>query len=382
MSEVPLQTVCRTANKSGITNAPAPGELFSFLGAFLRSSDFAVPAYSRLNPDTLTFRKPPSEKPAPTKVQSAVEISLFAVFGTSLIVAAIAFIALNSASHRNVPNSVAAGLAAGRVNILIIGMTKVPPPEGDGTEMMTDSMTMLSLRPGAHQVAMIAIPADLWLRIGRFGMHRLGSSQAIGESSGYPGEGPGLAVDTITAATGQPIHGFLRMDDAALQSTIDALGGVDVAVRNAFSERRAHKVFAAGTAHLDGANAILFTSAYVDGPEGERFAREARQQQVLAAVIQKMSRADLRAGLPATSAMNGTNLTREQIDQLFGALRGQASIRYASLQPFVDTISVQSFSEHEGDVVKPRGDDFKSIKALAGGVFTNAAFQPLQVAAR
>jgi LCP family protein required for cell wall assembly len=315
-------------------------------------------------------------------VQSAVEISLFAVFGISLIVAAIAFIAINLPSHRNVPNSVAAGLAAGRVNILLIGMTKVPPPEGDGTEMMTDSVTMLSLRPDAHQVAMIAIPPDLWLRIGRFGMHRLGSSQAIGESSGYPGEGPGLAIDTVTAATGQPVHGFLRMDDAALQSTIDALGGVDVAVRHTFFERRAHKLFRAGPAHLDGANAILFTSAYAGGPEGERFARETRQQQVLAAVIEKMSHADLRAIVPATSAMTATNLTREQIGQLFGALRGQASIRYASLQPFVDTIEVQSFSEHEGDVVKPRADDFKPIKALAGGVFTNAAFQPLQVAAR
>ena len=351
----------------------------------MRSNDFAVPGYSRLNPDTLTYRKPPSEKPAPTKVQSAVEITLFIVFGISVIIAAIGFYALNSPSHRNVPNSVAAGLAAGRVNILLIGMTKVPPPEGDGTEMMTDSMTMLSLRPGTHQLAMIAIPPDLWLRLGRFGMHRLGSTQAIGESSGYPGEGPSLAIDTIASATGQPIHGFLRMDDTALQSTIDALGGVDIPVRNAFYERHARRHFRTGVTHLDGANAILFTSPYVSGPEGERFAREARQQQVLAAVVEKLSSsdADLRARaaiVPATSTMTATNLTHEQIDQLFGALRGQASIRYASLQPFVDTIEVQSFGEHEGLAVKPRNDDFKQIKQLAQGVFTTGAFQ--QVAAR
>src|SRR3954452_12724570 len=304
-------------------------------GVSLRS-DFAVPAYSRLNPDTLTLRKPPSGKPAPTKVQSAVEITLFAVFGISLIVAAIGFFALNSPSHRTVPNTVAAGFAAGRVNIVLIGMTKVPPPEGDGKEMMTDSITMLSLRPGTHQLAMIAIPPDLWLRLGRFGMHRIGSAQSIGESRGYPGEGPGLAIDTISSAINQPIHGFLRMDDTALQSIIDTLAGIDIPVRRAFYERRAHKLFPTGVAHLDGANAILFTSPYVDGPEGERFAREARQQQVLAAVIEKLSGsgADLRvraATVPATSTMMATNLTREQIDQLFGALREHASIRYASL---------------------------------------------------
>lgn len=351
----------------------------------MRSIDFAVPAYSRLNPDTLTLRKPPSEKPIPTKVQSAVEITLFTVFGISLIVAAIAFIAINSPSHRRVPNSVAAGLAAGRVNILVIGMSKVPPPEGDGIEMMTDSMTMLSLRPGTHQMAMIAIPPDLWLRLGRFGMHRVGSSQSIGESSGYPGEGPALAIDTIAEATGQPIHGFLRMDDAALQSTIDALGGVEVPVRNAFYERRAHRLFNAGLTHLDGANAILFTSPFVDGPEGGRFVREARQQEVLAAVVEKLTRsgADVRsraAIVPPTSTTTATNLTHEQVEQLFSALRGDASIRYASLQPFVDTIEVQSFSEHAGVAVKPRAEDFKQIKALANGVFTTGAFQ--QVASR
>src|SRR5947209_20516419 len=135
-------------------------ELFLISGAHLRSSDFAVPAYSRLDPDTLTFRKPPSDKPAPTKVQSAVEISLFSVFGISLIVAAIGFFAINSPSHRSVPNSVAAGLAAGRVNILLIGMTKEPPPDGDGKEMRTDCMTLLCLRPGPQQLAQTAIPPD------------------------------------------------------------------------------------------------------------------------------------------------------------------------------------------------------------------------------
>jgi len=291
----------------------------------LHSSDFAVPAYSRFNPDTLTFRRPPAPKPAPTKVQSAVEVTLFAVFGISLIVAAIGFVALNLPSHRDVPNSIAAGFAAGRVNILVIGMTKVPPPDGDGVAMMTDSMTMLSLRPSTHQLAMIAIPPDLWVRLGHFGMHRLASAQSIGESSGYPGEGPALAIDTIEAATGQQIHAFVRMDDAALQSAIDSLGGVDVPVRTAFYERPARRHFAAGVTHLDGTNAILFTSPYVSGPEGKRFEREARQQQVLRAVVEKLSRggADLRARvatLTATSTMTESNLTHVQIDQLFAAL--------------------------------------------------------------
>jgi LCP family protein required for cell wall assembly len=340
----------------------------------VRSSVFAVPAYSRLNPDTLTFRrKKPSEKPAPTKVQSAVEITLFAVFGISVIVAAIGFFALNSPSHRSVPNSVAAGLAAGRVNILVIGLTKVPPPDGDGVEMMTDSMTMLSLRPDTHQLAMIAIPPDLWLRLGHFGMHRLASAQSIGESSGYPGEGPALAIDTIEAATGQQIHGFLRMDDTALQSTIDVLGGVDVVVEKKFYECHARRRFTPGLTHLDGKTAMLFVSPYASGRQGERFAREARQQHLLAAVMTKLSRSDgdLRTRALTVSAppMTGTNLTRAQFDQLSAALAAGGPVRYVSLRPFVDTVEVQSFSEKAGPAVAPRGGDFTRIRALAGGLF-------------
>lgn len=344
----------------------------------MRSSDFAVPAYSRLNPDTLTFRRPQSEKPAPTKVQSAVELSLFAVFGLSLVIAGIAFVALNSPSHRSVPNSVAAGLAAGRVNILVIGMTKVPPPDGDGVEMMTDSMTMLSLRPATHQLATIAIPPDLWLRLGHFGMHRLASAQSIGESSGYPGEGPALAIDTIEAATGQQIHGFLRMDDAALQSTIDSLGGVDVVVQNKFYERRARRRFLPGLTHLDGKSAMLFVSPYATGRQGDRFAREARQQQLLAAVMTKLSRGEGQTRTRALSASatssttTDTNLTREQFDQLCTALAAGGPVRYVSLRPFVDTVQVQSFSEKEGAALTPHGGDFSRIRALAGGLFGGA----------
>ncbi|HEX3577701.1 MAG TPA: LCP family protein [Thermoanaerobaculia bacterium] len=307
-------------------------------------------------------------------MQSAVEIALFAVFGTSLVVAAIAFFALNSASHRDVPNSVAAGLAAGRVNILLIGMTKVPPPDGDGVELATDSMTMVSLRPDTHQMAMIAIPPDLWLRLGHFGMHRLASAQSIGESSGYPGEGPALAIDTIEAATGQQVHGFVRIDDAALQSTIDSLGGVDVVVDKQFYERRARHRFIRGLTHLDGKTAMLFTSPYASGRQGNPYAREARQQQLLAAVLTKLSRSasDVRSralSLPARSATLDTNVTRAQFDELCAALAAAGPARYVSLRPFVDTVEVQSFSEKAGPAVTPRGGDFTRIRALTGSLF-------------
>jgi LCP family protein required for cell wall assembly len=332
------------------------------------------------------MRRPPAGKPTPTKVQSAVEVSLFAVFGISILVATIGLVAIYSPSHRQVPNRVAAGLAAGRVNIVVIGMTKVPPPEGDGKEMMTDSVTLLSLKPSTRQLAMISIPHDLWLRLGRFGMHRLGSADSVGESSGYPGEGPALTMDTIQTMTAQPVHAFLRTDESGIKAAVDALGGVDVLVQNNFYEWRSHRRFKPGLRHLDGEHALLFASPFVGGPQGKRFACEVRQQQLLAAIIDKLRRSspDVRekaaAALPA-GGVTDTNLTRADIDQLCAAASGPASVRYVTLQPFLDTIQVQSFNESEGEAVIPHGGDFNSIKALAHDVFGGpgaVAFQPLQ----
>ena len=91
-------------------------------------------------------------------------------------------------------------------------------------------------------------------------------------------------------------------------------------------------------------------------------------------------RARVAAALPA-GGVTDSNLTRGDIDQLCEAASGPTSVRYVTLQPFLDTIQVQSFNESEGEAVIPHSGDFGPIKALAHGVFGGAgavAFQPLQ----
>ena len=137
--------------------------------------------------------------------------------------------------------------------------------------------------------------------------------------------------------------------------------------------------------HLDGKNALLFTSPYVSGPQGDRFAREARQQQLFAAILKTLSRSTsgMRAralAVPPASTISATNLTRLQLDQLCAALGDGGSFRYVSLKPFVDQIEVQSFSEKAGAAFTPRGGDFRRIRAVAGSVFGGPAQVALQSA--
>jgi LCP family protein required for cell wall assembly len=328
------------------------------------------PAYSRLHPG-LT-RPLPAAAARPTRGQSAVELTLFAVFGASIILCAIALYSLYSPRHRQVPNRIAAGLQSGRVNVLIIGTSR------DGNNTATESLTLLSLQPQSHQAAMMSIPRDLWVHIGRYGSHRLAAAVNIGESSGYPGEGPGLVSDTLEGVIGQPVHAYVRLDAADLQTTIDALGGIDIVAARPLYEYRHQDRFAAGPLHLDGERAVRYAQSHaVLGPQGERFARELRQQQVIAAVVEKISAAppEVRARLAAARQLplTSTNLTAPQIDQLCDEVRA-AQIGHVTLQPLVTEFEVRSLAD-AGDAVRTTTGDYGKVQELARNVF--AAAQPI-----
>ncbi len=332
---------------------------------------YASPAFSRLD-STLT-RNRKKEIAKATRTQSAVEMTLFLVFGLSIVLAAIALYSMYSPDHLRVPNRVAEGLKAGRVNVLIIGTNTT------GRSVATQSLTLLSVRPDGSQAAMISLPRDLWVHIGHYGTHRLASALNIGESSGYPGEGPGLVSDTVENVIGQPVHAYIRVDAADLRTTIDALGGIDVAVPHSFYEQSKKDQFKAGAAHLGGERAVRYAqSAAVRGPQGARFARELRQQEVIAALVHKLSTAppQVRERLAASGLLgtsSTTNLTAQQADQLCARL-GSASVKNVTIEPLVTQFEVRSLLE-AGEAVRPSSGDYGKVQELARNVFAGA--QPI-----
>lgn len=330
---------------------------------------FASPLYSRLDP--ALARQLPAADARPTKTQSAVEWTLFAVFGVSIILCAIALYSIYSPGHRQVPNSFGAGLRSGRVNVLVIGTSRT------GRSTSTESLTLVSLRPETGQAALIAIPRDLWVPISHYGTHRLASALNIGDSSGYPGEGPGLVNDTVQHVIGQPVHAYVQLDNGGLRAAVDTVGGIDIVVPHPFYEYRHRDRFIAGPTHLDGERAIRYAqSSAVVGPQGARFARELRQQQVISAVVQKIATEppDVRARLAGiTSGSNNTNLTAAQIDGLCDAIQ-TARLQQVTLAPLVTEFEVRSLMDG-GQAMRPRSGDFGKVQELARSVFAGA--QPI-----
>jgi LCP family protein required for cell wall assembly len=339
----------------------------------MTSPAYAHPAFSRLDAATLT--RAPHAPAQPTAAQRAAELTLFGVFGVTIVLSAIALYSMMSPAHLLVPNRIAEGIAAGRVNILIVATSQ------DGRTLSTDSLTMLSIRPRTRQIAMISIPRDLWVQVGRYGSHRLASAMNIGNSSGYPGEGPGLVGDTVEKVVGQPVHAFVRIDTAAIGAVVDALGGIDVDIRKPFYDFREPFHYRAGRLHMNGKRALRYASSPdVSGNQGTRFSREMREQQIIAALLERIARSSSaeRARIAALASpgqtLSTTNMTRVQIERLRSLFDGVPSIAHVTFEPLIRQFEVRSFFD-PGEAVRPLSGDFLKLQARARNVFD--AVQPV-----
>jgi LCP family protein required for cell wall assembly len=334
--------------------------------------------YSRLNPDgSGKFGRVEVEPPKPTRGQSVIEYLLFGVFGLLIVLAAIAlYTSYYSPTHRLVPNRVANGLKHDRVNIVVIGIGGDNHPTHDD---LADSIMLVSLKPSTHQAAIISVPRDLWVRVGTYGTHRINYAHAIGEQSGYPGEGPGLLCDTVSDVFGQPVHAFVRIDFSAFEKIVDDIGGVDIYCQRSFYDYLFKDGFVQGWHHLNGRRALSYARyRYVIGPEGDNFARELRQQQVVNAVrakLQHVSPQDAMHLISALSTLSNateTNLSTPQMISLYSRFHGvdQNNIRHVSLKPLTSLFEVTRLAE-PGEAVRPRTGDYTELQAVTRDIFSS-----------
>ena len=335
--------------------------------------------YKRFNPNATGGRRTqdrPREVPRPTRGQYAAEIALFSIFGILLVLAGIALYTVNSSSYRHVPNLVDEGLKQDRLNILVFGVGGQRHPKND---QLADTIMLVSLKPSTGQAAVVSIPRDWWVRIGTYGTHRINYAHLVGNESGYPGAGPGLLTDTVSKIFNQPVHAYVRVDFDAFEKIIDAVGGIDVYCQRGFYDFLFKDGFAKGWQHLNGKRALAYARyRYINGPEGDNFARELRQQQVMNAVYDKLQHADSRAvirfiaALPSLSSQTQTNLTTPQMISLYRRFReiDRRNIRHVSLKPLTQVFEVGRLTE-PGEAVRPRTGDYRELQSIERSIFAS-----------
>jgi LCP family protein required for cell wall assembly len=178
------------------------------------------------------------------------------------------------------------------VNVLILGndtrdvlteeeqARKGTPEDVDGER--SDTMILAHFDPARERAVLVHLPRDLRVEIPGHGLDKINAAFAIG--------GPGLAVRTVRGFAGVPIHHYVEVDFNGFRSMVEALGGVEVCVdRPMYDELAELDLPEAGCYRMDGDTALAFVRArHVEGDEVPDFARIARQQQFIRAVMNKV----------------------------------------------------------------------------------------------
>jgi len=183
-----------------------------------------------------------------------------------------------------------------RVNILLLGVDKRP---GEFGPTRTDTMIVVTLDPASGQVGMLSIPRDLWVPIPEYDIFaKINTAHVIGEKRGYPGGGAALAKRTVSDLIGYPIHYYVKINFDGFRRLIDLIGGIDIYVPQDINDPTFPDdnygydplYIPAGQHHMDGELALKYArTRHVDDDYG----RARRQQQVLLAIKDRITRTDM-----------------------------------------------------------------------------------------
>jgi LCP family protein required for cell wall assembly len=193
-----------------------------------------------------------------------------------------------------------------------------------GDQLLTQSMILVRVDPGAKQVTMLSIPRDLWVNF-----YPAGGAGKIDEV--YPNGGPSASIATVERNFQVKIDHYVWIGLKGLIRVIDLVGGVDVITNNPVMDDYYpadidtqdpygyHRVAVLpGPQHLDGAHALQYVRSRHSDLRGD-FGRSQRQQQVLTALRGRASLvgpADLPDLAKAIGSEMRTSMSVQQVAQL------------------------------------------------------------------
>lgn len=281
-------------------------------------------------------------------------------------------------------------LLAGKknINILVLGMGG---PGHDGP-YLTDTMLVISIDKKDGRAAMISIPRDLLVDTYKFGKQKINSLNAYAEAD-RAGDGAKFVRDVAEELLRIPINYYARIDFAAFEELIDAVGGIDIDVPRAFSDPLYPRIsnpaqtttvtFLAGPQHMDGQTALIYSrSRHGNNNEGNDFARNRRQQQVVLALKNKI----LSGALFSPAKIKEIyQILKERVDTNINVLEAiQLVNTYKNLNPSPDKIATHIliagpdaplYATYYNNqyVLLPKKPDFSDLRDLAANPFSQEA---------
>jgi polyisoprenyl-teichoic acid--peptidoglycan teichoic acid transferase len=289
-----------------------------------------------------------------------------------------------SAISTQAPLSTQTGYMSGgqRVNVVVLGYGG----SGHDGAYLTDSLMVISLVPSSGATTLVSVPRDLWVQVppssGQYA--KINTAYADGLANGYGGYPAGAAAggfeaaNKVTDVLGMPVNYWLTIDFSGFRKLVDSLGGVDINVPTGFTANYPAndnpqinpnwKViqFKAGEQHMNGEQAIEYARArYVIQPasEGSDFARSARQQLLIRAILDRVRQVGAWPGLlSATDALQGAMYTNLSLADLMLFSR-KLDLSHAARIGLTDqNVLVDAQSSDGQDILLPASGGWNAIK--------------------
>lgn len=183
-----------------------------------------------------------------------------------------------------------------RITVLVLGIDE-RAQEDDFWR--TDTMILATLDPVTMRVGVLSIPRDLWVHIPGYTENRINTAHMLGDAYDHPGGGPALAVETVEYNLGVEIDYFVRFNFQAFVETVDRIGGIDVEVPEDINDPQYPDYnygydplfIEAGSHHFFGEEALKY--ARTRHTSGGDFDRARRQQQVIVAIFERVTKLNL-----------------------------------------------------------------------------------------
>src|SRR5437763_4206865 len=303
---------------------------------------------------------------------------LFIVLGGLFIVTMQKVLAFGSAISTQAPLTTQTNFmnTSDRVNILIMGYGGT----GHDGAYLTDSLVVMSLLPQSHKTTLLSVPRDLWVQYppssGNYTkINAIYTNASNGNAN--PIAGGAAIAQKVSLVTGLDVKYWKRLNFAGFRKFIDAIGGVDVNVPDAFTARYPKNDdpainaswitvhFSKGMQHMDGATAIVYARArYVldNNAEGSDFARSQRQQLIMKAALSKLKDwhtwPSIYGALDALKQTMYSNLSLADLTQF--ALKMDLNNAHR-LGLSNDNVLADSTSNDGQSILLPRNNDWQAI---------------------
>lgn len=200
--------------------------------------------------------------------------------------------------------------------VLLMGTDKSQQREETGEldgVYRSDSIILARIDPVDKKAALITIPRDTLVDLGKYGKQKINAAHAFGDAA--------LAVEAVSDLTGVKISHYAEIDFDGFRAIVDALGGVEVDVPLDIDDPDAGGSLKAGKQTLSGEQALILCrsrNAYNDISTQPDLMRAANQRTVLSAIAHKLLDADIATIANTISAVSGYVTTDLEINDIIG----------------------------------------------------------------